>query len=488
MNQASVADCGRRVSAREVVSLAHSRVQSVAYLMCLSLRRSIDSCESIWDNPSRIYSSLLSADAADMKVDGMRLNSDHPLREELHNELHARPSLYFDGDADVWHVAILDKCGSPSLPKVITALKDASSTQQGKHGIASYADGRLKWELHTEFLTLTFVISTTKCTAEPPYQFLELCNLVGGQVIAAVRVRVRDDKGVKQLERPQPDFVASQVGGGDAEVHSNFRLDANGFVEFLFFNRNLNAYRTGRMVRRLLEIETYRMMALLAVPIVRETDLRLAEFDQRLTQLVGHMQNAEKVDKALLSEVTKLSSNVLNFSALARHRFSATQAYAEIVASRLRELREEHVVQRQRIGTFIDRRFQPAVRSFRAAERRLDELAERVGLAGDLLRTTVQVQLEDQNASLLSSMEERARVQVQIQQAVEGFSVIAITYYVVGLAKLLLEGAAGVGLDSHYVKIAILAMTPFVLFAVWMTVRKVRKSIVGIGAPQAHAR
>ncbi|MGO8657883.1 DUF3422 family protein, partial [Rhizobium ruizarguesonis] len=86
----------------------------------------------------------------------------------------------------------------------------------------------------------------------------------------------------------------------------------------------------------------------------------------------------------------------------ARHRFGATKAYAEIVASRTSELREVRVEQRQRIGTFIDRRFQPAVRSVEAAERRLDELAERVSLAGDLLRTTVQVQLEDQNASLLT--------------------------------------------------------------------------------------
>jgi uncharacterized membrane-anchored protein len=403
----------------------------------------------------------------------------HPLRRELHDELHARPSLYFDGDTDVWHVAIIGPSGAPALPERLTALDEASTTREGNQGIARYEGGRLKWERHTEFLTLTFVEPAAADSAKPPQAFLDLCGAVGGEIICAAHVMVRDETDGRVFKRPGADFVASRVGGGDAEVHSNFQLDNNGFVEIEFFNANLNAYRTGRMVRRLLEIETYRMMALLAMPLARETDARLAEFDKRLGHLLVHMQSTIKVDKALLSEVTKLSSEVLNFSATARHRFGATKAYADIVASRLIEIREGRVEQRQRIGTFVDRRFQPAIRSFRAVEQRLDQLAERVSLAGDLLRTTVQVQLEDQNASLLASMEERTRIQVHIQQAVEGFSVIAITYYFVGLVKTILESLAEWGLDPHVAKMAVLAAIPLVFFAVWQTVKHVRRSILG---------
>ncbi|MFS2179858.1 DUF3422 domain-containing protein [Rhizobium pisi] len=408
----------------------------------------------------------------------MPMGSEHPLRRELHNELHARPSLYFDGDTDVWHVAIVGDNAPPAMPQFLPGLEDVSTTTEGNHGIGRFGNGRLKWEAHTEFLTLTFVTSAVSAPGcHPPEAFQACCDRIDGKVIAAVRVLVRDEKDGQALEKPKLDYVASKVGGGDAEVHSNFRLSDSGFVEFLFFNRNLNAYRTGRMVRRFLEIETYRMMSLLAMPMARETLSQLSAFDRRLDLLIAHMQSAVKVDKALLSEVTRLSSDVLNFSALARHRFGATKAYAEIVASRLSELREERAEQRQRIGTFIDRRFQPAVRSVRAAERRLDELAERVSLAGDLLRTTVQVQLEDQNASLLTSMEERARIQVHIQQAVEGFSVIAITYYTVGLAKICLESISELGVDPHMAKLAVLAAIPLVLFAVWTAVRHVRRSI-----------
>ncbi|QEL22999.1 DUF3422 domain-containing protein [Bosea sp. F3-2] len=86
-----------------------------------------------------------------------QLLNEHPLRAELHDELHARPSLYFEGDSDVWHVAILGSQGPPAVPEAFSDLSDVSSTQDGRHGIGTIPGGRLKWELHTEFLTLTFV-------------------------------------------------------------------------------------------------------------------------------------------------------------------------------------------------------------------------------------------------------------------------------------------------------------------------------------------
>lgn len=218
------------------------------------------------------------------------------------------------------------------------------------------------------------------------------------------------------------------------------------------------------------------MMALLAMPVARRTLLELAGYDRRLSRLIAHMQSATKVDKALLSEVTSLSSDVLNFSATARKRFGAARAYAEIVASRIEEIREGRVEQRQRIGTFIGRRFQPAIRTCHAAERRLDELSERVRLAGDLLRTTVQVQLEDQNASLLAAMGERAKAALHIQQAVEGFSVIAITYYVIGLVKNVLESVSELGVNTHFAKPLLLLAVPLVLFAVWRSIQHIRGS------------
>lgn len=401
---------------------------------------------------------------------------EHPLRRRLHEELHARPSLYFEGDTDVWHLAVLmDETVLKSAPG-LQELTAAAGLPECNHGIVQFGSGKLKWERHTEFLSLTHTASASQ-SPEPPEQFLALARGTRGQTIAAIRVVVRQEREGMELPRPGADFIVSTVGGGDAEVHSNFKLNEAGFLEFEFFNKRLNAYRAGRMVRRLLEIETYRMMALLATPVARQTADQLRSFDKRLGSIVEHMQRASKVDKALLGEVTKLSSDVIEFSALARHRFSATKAYAGLVSGRLQELREERVPQRQRLGTFIDRRFRPAIRSFEAAQQRLDDLANRVSLAGDLLRTTVQVQLEDQNASLLASVEERTRAQVHIQQAVEGLSVIAITYYAVSLAKVGADAAVELGANAHLAKGAFFLSAPLLAAAVWLAVRRVHAKV-----------
>ncbi|MBO9126230.1 MULTISPECIES: DUF3422 domain-containing protein [Rhizobium/Agrobacterium group] len=406
----------------------------------------------------------------------MPFATEHPLRRNLHEELHARPSLYFDGDTDVWHVAIVE-CDRSCLTSFTSGLEDVSTTGQGCHGIGRLENGRLKWEAHTEFVTLTYLIPADSDYANKLPSIFDYIERLGGEVISATRVIVRDENDSKPHSQPADDFVASKVGGGDAEVCSNFQLSESGFVELHFFNRKLNAYRTGRMVRRLLEIETYRMMALLAVPVTRETLEKIVQFDARVDHLITHMQTSAKVDKALLSDVTKLSSDVLNYSSNARTRFGATKAYADIVNRRLVEIREERVEQRQRISTFIERRFLPAVQSASAAERRLAELGERVALAGDLLRTTVQVQLEDQNASLLASVEERTRVQVHIQQAVEGFSVIAIAYYVIGLIKICLEAAVELGLNPHLAKLSILFALPMIVLLLSGIIRRVRRAI-----------
>src|SRR3546814_18423991 len=53
--------------------------------------------------------------------------------------------------------------------------------------------------------------------------------------------------------------------------------------------------------------------------------------------------------------------------------------------------------------------------------------------ASNLLRTRVDIELEAQNRDVLMSMNRRARLQLRLQETVEGLSVVAISYYVVGL-------------------------------------------------------
>ncbi len=80
------------------------------------------------------------------------------------------------------------------------------------------------------------------------------------------------------------------------------------------------------------------------------------------------------------------------------------------------------------------RRYDPAMRTVKSAEARLQSMAERAQRAAELLRTRVDVERSAQNQKLLESMDKRADLQLRLQRTVEGLSVVAISYYAVNLA------------------------------------------------------
>jgi uncharacterized membrane-anchored protein len=82
--------------------------------------------------------------------------------------------------------------------------------------------------------------------------------------------------------------------------------------------------------------------------------------------------------------------------------------------------------------------------------RRQESLAERVARANQLLTTRVNISVERQNQALLESMDRRAKAQFKLQQTVEGLSVAAITYYVVGLIGYGAKALHARGFDVDY--------------------------------------
>ncbi|WP_368669378.1 DUF3422 family protein [Pseudomonas tremae] len=80
----------------------------------------------------------------------------HSLRIQLHNELQALPSIYFDGPASVYHVAFL--MGGGGCNSLLDRL--AGFGTQSPHGFVEREGARFKWERDGEFLTITFVVTT----------------------------------------------------------------------------------------------------------------------------------------------------------------------------------------------------------------------------------------------------------------------------------------------------------------------------------------
>jgi uncharacterized membrane-anchored protein len=348
-------------------------------------------------------------------------------------------------------------------------------------GISRLGGHPLKWEQHAEFFTVTWVVPSEdglrNWTALPP-ELSEVIKPHLPRLINSVQIMVESDTEWHQSLESYSfrDPCGSVIGGSDAVVWSDFRLCPDGTNRFLFINKGLNAYRQGRMIRRLLEIETYRMMASLSLPVARTLSTRLSDFDKALVDL--SRRNAELQPgeaRALLADITKMSADVVWETAEHRHRFSATQAYAQLVFERLAELRESHVGGYQRLGVFIDRRFKPTVRYCAATEQRLEQLAKSVANLGDLLLARVQVEMEEQNAEILKSLNARAASQVKIQHAVEGLSIIAITYYLLSLFKMSYLGLLALGLDVAS-RTAILFMSPMAAAALIAILFRIRKT------------
>lgn len=128
------------------------------------------------------------------------------------------------------------------------------------------------------------------------------------------------------------------------------------------------------------------------------------------------------------------------------------------------------------VGGFLARRFVPAVETCAATERRLHHMADRIGQASGLLTTRVGVAREHQNQELLASLEKRARVQLRLQQTVEGLSVMAITYYASGLIAYLAKAAKAAGVHVEP-ELVVGACLPVVFAAVWLSIRRIHRTV-----------
>ena len=390
---------------------------------------------------------------------------------DFNAELHARPSIYFDGPAFVEHVAIMRGEASPL----------------GFHDTQSHdADVTLRVERHTEFVTVTRLRKLTAEASEwqaselSDLEVLELTGIASPKRICRVSILVVDkvsaDISSYLSSFSFGDTAVSSIGGGSAQICSDFKVMQDGSSRILMLNRELNARRLGRMVRRIFEIETYRTMALLGLPVAQSLAPMISDYDRRLIELTNrNLQTPSDEHKGLLADITVLASQIISATSEVRHRFSATAAYTTIVEERIASLRETHVPGFQRYGTFVERRFKPAVRTCQATALRLEQLSQATTHLINLLQTRIQVEIEHQNAVQIRAMAERAATQVKIQRAVEGFSIIAISYYLLNLLKVTFETAdhAGYHIDPMVMLIAI----PIVIGTVCLTILRVKQAL-----------
>jgi len=403
----------------------------------------------------------------------------HPLRQTLHNELHARPSTYFNAPAHVFHLAFLDQ--DDAARHIVNGFCDEYGIDAGpevQQGEFAIGNALLKWELHTEFLTLTLMAPLEDGPLWPalPPALAAIAQKHAALLINANHIRVESESswkgGVDDYGFVDP--LGSNLDQSRASVWSDLRVDRHGLCRMLVLNRHLDGRRLGRMMRRLLEIETYRLMASLTLPVARALSAELRDYECELVEISEANNASETQDtKALLDRITRLSARVTQSSAQSRLRFSATQAYAELVFERIAELSESRTGDCQQLGIFIARRFRPTVRYCSSTDQRLTRIDKTAAHLGSLLQARVQVEMEEQNGQILQALNARADTQIRIQRAVEGLSIIAISYYLISLLKLVYEGGLTLGLTMSP-RIALLVGAPLAALVLGVVYRRIR--------------
>ena len=421
--------------------------------------------------------------------------ADHPLRYTMANELHARPFPTVAAPSRAAYLAMKPAQNAAGRDRAadrahLIDLLDRFGAQHPQpdatHYFGQIGKHLLKWESHTEFVTFTIFgpgVAARPFDAATFAVFPEdwLASAPGTRVTSAlIRVEVAEaDDGItdKVNDWFVPESLAiSRVLEDDLVIAGDFRIDPAGHMRFAVFARpRTGQRRIGRVVQRLCEIETYKAMSMLGLARARAMGPQLAVVDTRLTRLLGDMCGDIAEPAAMLQSLLEVSAELENIVAQSAFRFGATGAYETIVNQRIAVLREERFAGRQTFGEFMMRRFDPAMRTVKSTERRLQAMSDRALRAGDLLRTRVDVDRSAQNQELLTSMDRRADLQLRLQRTVEGLSVVAISYYAVNLV-LYMTGPLEKALGLSKTVMAALA-TPAVILLVWLMVERIRKRV-----------
>ncbi len=423
----------------------------------------------------------------------MILPPNFPQRLALNDEAHARPPEPLQAPVRGSYLALWSDSPQSDRPwRDVAALAARFGVEPpvkgANHFTADLGPFRVKWEQHTEFARYLFLVAGTDADPfrEPAITFVPAEWLAGlsGTVLAAAHVALMpagaldgpDERIAAELFAGNV-LVGSAVAGGEAKAVTDFRIHADGFSRLLVRDQGMTPRQAGRIIQRILEIDTYRILATMALPVAKALAPFLDGCEQKLAELTMALVSAGEADEpVLLDQLARLAAEIDSRHSQTLYRFSAAAAYYELVHARVDELREERLPGLQTFREFIERRLGPAMNTCRSVAARQEALSMRIARATQMLSTRVDISRERQNQAVLESMDRRARMALRLQETVEGLSVAAVTYYIVGLIGYAAKGlkAGGVHLDTDLVTgLSIVVVALLTAFGL----RKIRQSV-----------
>lgn len=420
--------------------------------------------------------------------------STHPLRDSLYEELHSRPFHLVGTPQQISHLAF--KTQPHEMQRAFELLCDLCrrySVNLPAPGMAffqqQFEEFTLRWEHHMEFYSLTLLRAAPpegEPFQHPVMNLLPsdwLCSLPG-KAISAFHITVFEPDFALEQEALVRWFegqrlIASRPNDGKAFLCTAFKLHSDGFGRFLIQNRGVSDYQMGGLVQRVIEMETYRLLAQLSLPLAKKISPELSRMDRDLAKMLAEVPGLETTEakRDLLYRLSSLSARLEAFRAETNYRFSATRAYHDLVITRLTNIKEVASEGHMTLADFMTRRLTPGLRTCESVQNWMEDLSRRIERAGDLMRTRVNITLQEQNKVLLAAMNRRGRIQFRLQETVEGLSVAAISYYTVGLLSYVL---GGLPLDALHLSkpVALACLVPVVVICIWKLMHRIKHRLI----------
>ncbi len=419
----------------------------------------------------------------------------HPDRDLLAGELHARPALPLAIPVAISRLACITEPGADrgaAIAHLASLCRRYGVTPPAAGAdfvLADFGSFSLRYERHTEFDGWTF----SRIPAPPgpegpsadPFEETAIeavptdwLAALPGRTLVASHIAVLRTEGEDQPPPPGC-FVADNLAGARlsaaaATAWTDFRPGPDGFTRIVLQDHGMPPVLAGRIAQALWEIETYRMLALLALPAARAVAGDLGRASERLAAIASRLPGLTELEqeREALEELTDLATDIEQQAATTADRFSAARAYHVLVGKRLQLLREQRLHGLPTLSEYLERRLDPAIATVESARTRIAALSTRCARAVELLRARVAVAQEAQTQKLLAAMAETSRAQLRLQETVEGLSVAAISYYLLSLLGYALKPLPDLGVLTGDRLLA--ALVPLVIAIVWIRMRRRR--------------
>lgn len=419
------------------------------------------------------------------------------LRHRLSDELHARAFHDFAGAGRFIRFVYVNGRDDEAVTAYINSFLEHANHEPLAPDfkfIRLEMDGyALRVERHTEFLSISFIEKDQQQkTGLLPDAFngekstlpLVWARNMPAELFTAIWLEIggKPPRSLSQqdmLDQLDSRAVAANYFSDEsAQIHFAFDIDEAGFSRIAIFNNSIPANRMGRTVQRVVELETYRLLALLGLASVQEHSPHLARLEGLVAGLTNDLTSQIKRPdgqmEQLLGLLSTQAADLEEIYSQTSYRLAATKAYEAILNDRIEGLRLTRLSGFQGVRGFLRRRMMPAMDSCRAFDARLTRLSQRITRAGDLLRTQTEMLIQNQNRDLLQSMNDRSRDQLRLQVTVERLSIAAVTYYGVGLVGYVATALplAEWNLNVTYIKAAAVPLIALVVYAVVRSVHR----------------